>query len=396
MFSIPRSSKETLKDIASESKAKGAVTRAKAKAKAAIPPPPPPVKKAAIPPPPPYVYPDTPGVPPPPPLRSGMRGVPPPPPLRSGMPGVPPPPPLPVTKKQRKRAPCNPPKELIKVNNKMRCSAPCAGGARLPGSNTCPKKSSSQYRKERAAKKANLEKIKMSQMNQAMGHTTPKNLVRTIFDGTQGVVVPGQGAAPWGTSHVHQRVLKTQKKALKEQKEYKQAQNAVKTAAEELPEDIMIDDNGNEWWEDDEKIYWYREDGWKNWEKAQKKDYEKAGLSISKRQIMATLSPTEVEQLRAKTFAVIKQKKSALKAQKLEKAKSMFDEEKPPWGKTQKKSAAKKPAGKKPAGKKPAEKKPAGKKPAAKKPAAKKICAPPKRISPKTGRCGTPKHSWKM
>ena len=39
---------------------------------------------------------------------------------------------------------------------------------------------------------------------------------------------------------------------------------------EELPEaeaddGISVDENGTEWWEDEEGVWWYREEGWEDW-----------------------------------------------------------------------------------------------------------------------------------
>ena len=28
---------------------------------------------------------------------------------------------------------------------------------------------------------------------------------------------------------------------------------------------ITVDENGTEWWEDEEGTWWYREDGWEDW-----------------------------------------------------------------------------------------------------------------------------------
>ena len=36
---------------------------------------------------------------------------------------------------------------------------------------------------------------------------------------------------------------------------------------EEATEDdgISVDENGTEWWEDDDGTWWYREEGWEDW-----------------------------------------------------------------------------------------------------------------------------------
>ena len=28
---------------------------------------------------------------------------------------------------------------------------------------------------------------------------------------------------------------------------------------------ISVDENGTEWWEDEEGVWWYREEGWEDW-----------------------------------------------------------------------------------------------------------------------------------
>ena len=40
-----------------------------------------------------------------------------------------------------------------------------------------------------------------------------------------------------------------------------------KRKAEEAEEDdgISVDENGTEWWEDEEGVWWYREEGWEDW-----------------------------------------------------------------------------------------------------------------------------------
>ena len=35
---------------------------------------------------------------------------------------------------------------------------------------------------------------------------------------------------------------------------------------EETEDDgISVDENGTEWWEDEEGVWWYREEGWEDW-----------------------------------------------------------------------------------------------------------------------------------
>ena len=35
--------------------------------------------------------------------------------------------------------------------------------------------------------------------------------------------------------------------------------------SEEEDDGISVDENGTEWWEDEEGVWWYREEGWEDW-----------------------------------------------------------------------------------------------------------------------------------